>query len=146
MRDPLWLASWAGWQRVSSLLRDSDGEASSWEASGSRVAKPPGVLCPASLSLWLLSLRISGAADFGAPTARAALENMSVMEQAVQHGGDGGTIAEQLAPVVDWSVRCDQRARPLIAAHDDLQQFLGGGQRQLAHSQIIDDQQGHAGQ
>jgi hypothetical protein len=33
-----------------------------------------------------------------------------------------------------------------IAAHDDLQQFFGGGQRQLAHSQVVDDQQRDGGQ
>ena len=45
----------------------------------------------------------SGAADFGAPTARAALEHVSVMQQAIQHGGDGGAVAQQFAPVVYWS-------------------------------------------
>ena len=44
-------------------------------------------------SLWLLSLRIPSTAGLGAPTARAALENVSVMQQAVQHGGDSGTVA-----------------------------------------------------
>ena len=48
---------------------------------------PPGVLCPASLSplslLLLLSLRIPRTAGLGAPTAWAALENVSVMEQAI---------------------------------------------------------------
>ena len=39
------------------FLPDSYGEAPSWEASGSRVATPPGVLCPASLSLLSLFLR-----------------------------------------------------------------------------------------
>ena len=47
------------------------------------------------LSLWLLllSLCISRTAGFGAPTARAALENVTVMQQAIQHGGDSGAVA-----------------------------------------------------
>jgi hypothetical protein len=36
-------------RRVSCFYRDSYAEAPSWEASGSRVATLPGVLCPASL-------------------------------------------------------------------------------------------------
>jgi len=58
---------------------------------------------------------------FGAPTARAALEQVSVVEQAVEHGADGGGIAEQFAPVLDRAVRSQQRAGPFVAAHDDLQ-------------------------
>jgi len=68
------------------------------------------------------------------------------MQQAVEHGADGGCVAQQLAPVFDWAVRGQHGAGPLVAAHDDLQQFLGGGERQLAHAQIIDDQQGHGHQ
>ncbi len=68
------------------------------------------------------------------------------MQQAVEHGGDGGAVAEQLTPVLYWSVRGQQCARALVAAHDDLQQFFGGGQWQFAHSEIVDDQQGHGGQ
>src|SRR5271170_6881930 len=71
-RDPLRFARWVVQRRVSCFYGDSYGEAPSWEASGSGVATPPGVLCPASFSLWLLSLRISGTGGFGAPTARAA--------------------------------------------------------------------------
>ena len=29
-----------------------------------------------------------------------------------------------------------------VAAHDDLQQFFGGSEGQLAHSQIVEDEQG----
>ena len=111
---------------------------------------PPGVLCPASLSplslLLLLSLRIPRTAGLGAPTAWAALENVSVMQQAVQHGGDSGAVAQQFPPVFYGSVGRQQCARTFVAAHDDLQQFLGGGQRQLAHSQVVDDQQRHGSQ
>src|SRR5258708_25229706 len=80
-----------------------------WEASGSRVATPPGVLCPASFSLWLLSLRISRTAGFGAPTARAALENVSVVQQAIQHGGGSSAVAPQVFPVLyggGWGQQC----------------------------------------
>jgi hypothetical protein len=35
--------------------------------------------------------------------------------------------AEQLAPVVDRTVRCEQRADALVAAHDELEEVLGGG-------------------
>ena len=68
------------------------------------------------------------------------------MQQAVQHGGNGGAVAKQFAPVVYGPVGGQQGTRTFVAAHDDLQQFLGGGQRQLAHSQVVDDQKRHSGQ
>src|ERR1035438_3034788 len=96
---------------------------------------PPGCFCPASIShlhlplLLLLSFAFLRTAAFCPPTARAALEHVSVMQQAVQHGGDGGAVAEQFAPVVYGSVGCEKSAGAFIAAHDDFQQFFGGGQR-----------------
>jgi hypothetical protein len=47
---------------------------------------PPGVLFPASLLLLLLSLAFSRSAGFGSPTARAALEHVPVVQQAIEHG------------------------------------------------------------
>ena len=41
-------------------------------------------------------------------------------------------------PVLHGTVRGQHGAGPLVAAHDDLQQFFGGGERQLTHAQIID--------
>jgi len=81
----------------------------------------------------------------GSPAARAAFENVPMVQKTIQHGGDGGTITEQLSPVFNGSVRCNQRAGSLVASHDDFQQFLGGGQRQLAHSQVIDDEKRRSG-
>ena len=34
----------------------------------------------------------------------------------------------------------------LVAAHDQFEQVLGGGVRQLAHAEVVDDEQGYAGQ
>ena len=69
-----------------------------------------------------------------------------MVEQTVEHGGDGGGIAEQRVPVLDGTVRREDGAGPLIAAHDDLEQVLSGVGRELAHAEIVDDEQGHRGE
>src|SRR6266571_4707077 len=46
---------------------------------------------------------------FCAPASRTAFEYVSVMQQAVEHGSDGGAVSQQLPPVVHGSVRCEQR-------------------------------------
>ena len=38
---------------------------------------------------------------FGGPAVRAAVEHVSVVQQSIEHGGDGGVIAQQLAPVLN---------------------------------------------
>ena len=68
------------------------------------------------------------------------------MQQPVEQRGDGGGVAEQLSPVVDGSIRGEHRGGPLVTTHDQLEQVLGGGMRQLAHAEVVDDEQGHAGQ
>ena len=69
-----------------------------------------------------------------------------MVEKTIQHGGDGGTIAQQLAPVLHWPVRRNQGAGSLVASHDDFQQFLGGRERQFFHAEIVDDKQGNRGE
>src|SRR6266581_4106213 len=44
-----------------------------------------------------------------------------------------------------WAIGSEQRARALVAPHDDLQQILSGRQRQLAHTEVIDDEQRYRG-
>ena len=68
------------------------------------------------------------------------------MEQAVEQRGDGGGVAEELPPVVDGSIPGEHRGGPLVTAHDQLEQVLGRGVGQLAHAEVVDDEQGHAGQ
>ena len=51
------------------------------------------------------------------------------------------TSPSSFAPVLHRSIRGQQRAGAFVAAHDDLQQILGGGVGQLAHAEVIDDQQ-----
>jgi hypothetical protein len=51
---------------------------------------------------------------------------MAVMEETIEHSGNGGAVAEKFAPVVHRSIRSQQSAGALIAPHYDLQQVLGG--------------------
>ena len=68
------------------------------------------------------------------------------MQESVEHGGDGGSIAEQLAPVFDGPIRGEERADPFVPAHDQLKEVFTGRGRQLAHSQVVDDQQRRSGE
>src|SRR5258708_16821686 len=86
-----------------------------------------------------MSMRTSLTAGFVATTALAAFENVSVMQQAIQHGGDSGAVAQQFSPVVYGAVGGQQGAPSFVAAHDDLQQFPASGQPQLAPSQVRDN-------
>ena len=117
-----------------------------WFWWGRRGEAPAGCGAEPRAAARILIAARSGRRRFGAPTARAALEDVAVMQQAVEHGGDGGDVAEQFSPVFDGTVRSQQCAGALVAAHDDLQQILGRGQRQLAHAEVIDDEQRHGRQ
>jgi len=55
------------------------------------------------------------------------------MQQPIEHRAHSGDIAEQLAPVFNRSIGGKQRAATFVAAHDDLQEILSRGVRQLAH-------------
>lgn len=81
----------------------------------------------------------------GPPAARAALEHMAMMQQAVEHGADGGGIAEQAAPVFHRAIGSQQSAAAFVAAHDDFQQILGGGVGQFTHSEVVEDEQRNGG-
>jgi hypothetical protein len=60
---------------------------------------------------------------FRAPTPRTAFENMTIMEEAIEHGGDGGAISQQFAPVVDGSVRGEQSTGAGISSRSHPSRF-----------------------
>ena len=68
------------------------------------------------------------------------------MEEPIEQGGDRGGVAEQLAPVVDRAIGRQHRGRAFIAPHDQLEEILGGGVRELAHAEVVDDEQRDGGQ
>ncbi len=62
-----------------------------------------------------------------------------MVEKTVEHRAHSGGVTQQLAPVFDGTIRSQQCAGPFIASHDDLEQFFGSRQGQLAHPEIVDD-------
>ncbi len=71
---------------------------------------------------------------------------MRVVQQAVEERRDGGRIPQELAPIIDGTIRRQQRRRPFVAAHDQLEEVFSGRVRQFTHAEVIDDQQRHGRQ
>jgi hypothetical protein len=49
--------------------------------------------------------------QLGSPTPRPGLEDMAVVQEAVEHGRDGRAVPEQFSPVLDGAVQCEVRIR-----------------------------------
>jgi hypothetical protein len=69
-----------------------------------------------------------------------------MVEQPIEQRRDGGGVAEEFAPVLDGAVGGDQRGRFFVAAHDDLEEILGRGVRQLPHGEIVDHEERDGGE
>ena len=73
---------------------------------GSPQNRPPGIGAkPATSGAietgWFLARSFLGTqicVDFGAPAPGAALEDVGVVEETIEESGDGGGVAEELAP------------------------------------------------
>jgi len=112
------VARWAGCRRVSCFYQIFQGEAPAWRPLDPEFADDagrslPGILIALAFAFAVVvgfvigSLRTAG---LSSPAARAAFENVAVVQKTIQHGGDGGAIAEQLPQSSTGSVRCNQRA------------------------------------
>src|SRR5262249_15435235 len=81
----------------------------------------------------------------GTPASWATGEHVRMMEQPVEEPGDRGRIAEELAPVLDGTIRGDQGGRLFVSSHHELEQILGRGLWELAHPEVVDDQERDGG-
>ena len=68
------------------------------------------------------------------------------MEQSIEECGDCGGVAEELAPIVDGPIRREDRRGAFVAAHDQLEQIFGSGVRELAHAEVVHDEQRDGGE
>ena len=62
-------------------------------------------------------------AGFRSPASWSAFQDVTVVAQPVEHGGDGGAVTEQLAPVFHRTVS-KQCAGTFVTTHHDFEQFL----------------------
>src|SRR5579872_832243 len=92
-------------------------------------------------SVVLPCLRLWRQVSFRTPAPRTAFEYMPMMQKAVEHGGDGSAVSQQLAPVLYRPVGSEQGTGALIAPHHDFQQLFGGSNGELSHAEIVDDKQ-----
>ena len=90
------------------------------------------------VSCWNHGLSRRCGDGLGAPASGATLQDVSVMQKAVEHGADSSNVAKQFAPVFDGTIGRQQSAETLVAAHNDFEQILGSRVWQLAHSKIVD--------
>jgi hypothetical protein len=96
---------------------------------GSPQNRPPGIGSkPATSGAietgWFLACSLLGTqicVEFGAPAPGAALEDVGVVEETIEECGDGGGVAEELAPVLDGAVGREDSRGALVAAHDQFQ-------------------------
>jgi hypothetical protein len=84
----------------------------------------------------VLAESIAGALD---------LDDLGVMEQAIEQGGGDDLVAEDVAPFAEAAVGGEDHGAALVTGVDELEEQVGaaGGDRQVAD--LVDDQQGVAG-
>ena len=76
-----------------------------------------------------------------APALALELQQMTVMDDAVEQRRSDDDVAEELAPVVHLAVRSDDERGLLLAAHQQIGEFIAGVGGEVAQEQIVDDHQ-----
>src|SRR6056297_962659 len=69
------------------------------------------------------------------------LDQLRVLQEAVQDRRRRRDVTDQLAPVLQRTVAGHHRAAELMTTHDDLEQELTALLRQLLHAHVVEDQQ-----
>lgn len=80
-------------------------------------------------SRWLFGLGGRGAAEVSIlEPVGVALDgdDVGVVDEAVDHGGGDGVVAEDLAPAAEWLVAGDDDGGPLVAGGDELEEQVRG--------------------
>src|SRR5580693_6073323 len=68
-------------------------------------------------------------------------DDVGVVDEAVDHGGGDGVVAEDLAPAAEWLVGGDDEAGPLVAAGDELEEQVRGLGLESDVADLVDDQE-----
>ncbi len=71
---------------------------------------------------------------------------MAVVHESIEKRSHGRRVATHAWPVLERSVRSDNGGCTFVPAHNDFQEIFGCARRQLAHPEVVDDQERHVGQ
>lgn len=68
-------------------------------------------------------------------------DDLGGVKEAVEDGGGAWDVADELAPVFEWSVAGHDGAACLVSPHDDLEEVLAASFGQLLHAHVVDDEE-----
>ena len=76
-----------------------------------------------------------------APALPFKLQQVAVVEQAIEQRRDDDRIAEQFGPVLERPIRRDDGGRLFIAAHQDFGEFVAGVGGEFAQEEVINEEE-----
>ena len=68
-------------------------------------------------------------------------DDFGVVEEPIEDSGGAGYVADELAPVFEWSVAGHDGAACLVSSHDDLEEVFAAAFWELLHAHVIDDEE-----
>ena len=69
------------------------------------------------------------------------LDDLGMMEEAVEDGGSGGDVSEEFAPLFDGAVGGHEGGAHFVTTHDDLEEVFSALGGQLLDAHVVDDEQ-----
>lgn len=80
-------------------------------------------------------------AVFEAVAFAGNLDDLGVMEEAVEDGGSGGDVSKEFAPLFDGAVGGHKSGAHFVTAHDDLEEVFSALGGQLFDAHVVYDEQ-----
>ena len=116
------------------------------------VVAAAGRLGGEGLGHWVFSVVVAGGGDAAEVAVLEAVavafeaDDVGVVDEAVDHGGGDGVVAEDLAPGAEGLVGGDDDAGGLVAGGDELEEQVGGLGLERDVADLVDDQERVAAQ
>src|SRR5271166_1314675 len=84
--------------------------------------------------------RLRAVPDAHAIALAGDVDDLGMMQEAIQDGAGRRHVTNQLAPILQGSIRGHHRALQLISAHDDLEEELPALGRKLLDPHVVNDE------
>jgi len=84
---------------------------------------------------------VLGVGVFEAEALALEGDDLGVVEEPVEDGGGAWHVADELAPIFEWSVAGHDGASGLVSPHDDLEEVFAAVPGELLHAHVVDDEE-----